>query len=164
MPDTVDPLGGSYYVEHLTLEYERRIDDIIGQVDSMGGSLAAVRDGFYQRALAKGAYREQCAVESGEQVVVGVNRFQSDEGQHVPTFKLDPGAAERQIAKLKAVRERRDAATVARTLAQLRVDCSTDRNVMPAVLDCVKAYATIGEIADVWRASFGVYIPESVRF
>ena len=164
VPDTVDPLGGSYYVEHLTLEYERRIDAIIRQVDSMGGSLAAVRDGFYQRALSQGAYREQCAVESGEQVVVGVNRFQSDEGQPVPTFKLDPGAAERQVAKLKAVRERRDAAAVARTLDRLKADCATDHNVMPAILECVKAYATIGEIADVWRGVFGVYVPETVRF
>ena len=82
----------------------------------------------------------------------------------MPTFKLDPGAAERQLAKLKAVRERRDAAAVARTLERLKADCATDRNVMPAILDCVKAYATIGEIADVWRGVFGVYVPETVRF
>ncbi|MDB5857237.1 MAG: mutA2 [Ramlibacter sp.] len=164
IPDTVDPLGGSYYVEHLTLTYEREIDAIIRQVDSMGGALAAVHDGFYQRALAKGAYREACAIESGEQVVVGVNRFQSDETQPVPTFKLDPGAAERQVAKLKAVRERRDGAAVIRTLADLHEVCKTGGNVMPAVVACVKVYATIGEIADVWREVFGVYVPESVRF
>jgi methylmalonyl-CoA mutase N-terminal domain/subunit len=164
VPDTVDPLGGSYYVEHLTLTYEREIDAIIRQVDGMGGALAAVHDGFYQRALAKGAYREACAIESGEQVVVGVNRFQSDETQPVPTFKLDPGAAERQVAKLKAVRERRDNAAVTRTLADLREVCKGGGNVMPAVVACVKVYATIGEIADVWRDAFGVYVPESVRF
>ncbi|MFN0184817.1 MAG: methylmalonyl-CoA mutase [Aquabacterium sp.] len=164
VPDTVDPLGGSYYVEHLTLEYERRIDAIIAEVDAMGGSLAAVRDGYFQRALSQGAYREACAIESGEQVVVGVNRFQADEAQPVPTFRVDPGAAERQVAKLQAVRARRDGAEVARTLAQLRQVCATDQNVMPAVLACVKAYATIGEIADVWRDAFGVYVPESVRF
>ena len=116
------------------------------------------------RALAQGAYREACAIESGEQVVVGVNRFQSEEGQPVPTFKVDPGAAERQIAKLKAVRARRDPAAVERTLAALRTECASDRNVMPATLECVKAYVTLGEIADVWRDAFGVYIPESVRF
>ncbi len=164
VPDTVDPLGGSYYLEHLTLQYERRIDAIIDQVDSMGGSLAAVRDGFFQRALSQGAYREACAIESGEQVVVGVNRFQSEEGQPVPTFKLDPGASDRQVAKLKAVRERRDNAAVTRTLADLRTVCASGANVMPAVVECVKVYATIGEIADVWRDVYGVYIPESVRF
>ncbi|NML45724.1 methylmalonyl-CoA mutase [Ramlibacter sp. G-1-2-2] len=164
IPDTVDPLGGSYFVEHLTLTYEREIEAIIRQVDAMGGALAAVHDGFYQRALAQGAYREACAIESGEQVVVGVNRFQSDEAQPVPTFKLDPGAAERQVAKLRAVRERRDAAEVQRTLARLREDCKAGVNVMPAVLAAVKAYATIGEIADVWRDAFGTYVPEAVRF
>jgi methylmalonyl-CoA mutase N-terminal domain/subunit len=164
IPDTVDPLGGSYYLENLTLEYEKRIDAIIAQVDKMGGSLSAVKDGFFQRALAQGAYREQCAVESGEQVVVGVNRFQSEEGQPVPTFKVDPGAADRQIAKLKQVRARRDGDAVAKGLHRLKDDCQANRNIMPATLECVKAYATIGEIADVWREVFGVYVPESVRF
>jgi methylmalonyl-CoA mutase N-terminal domain/subunit len=164
IPDTVDPLGGSYYLENLTLEYEKRIDAIIAQVDKMGGSLSAVKEGFFQRALAQGAYREQCAVESGEQVVVGVNRFQSEEGQPVPTFKVDPGAADRQIAKLKQVRARRDGTAVAKGLQRLKDDCQANRNIMPATLECVKAYATIGEIADVWREVFGVYVPESVRF
>lgn len=164
IPDTVDPLGGSYYVEHLTLTFERDIEAIIRQVDAMGGALAAVREGFYQRALAQGAYREASAIETGEQVVVGVNRFQSDEVQPVPTFKLDPGAAERQVAKLRAVRARRDAAAVQRTLARLRDDCKAGRNVMPAMLQAVKTYATIGEIADVWREVFGTYVPEAVRF
>jgi len=164
IPDTVDPLGGSYYLENLTLEYEKRIDAIIAQVDKMGGSLSAVKEGFFQRALAQGAYREQCAVESGEQVVVGVNRFQSEEGQPVPTFKVDPGAADRQIAKLKQVRARRDGDAVAKGLHRLKDDCQANRNIMPATLECVKAYATIGEIADVWREVFGVYVPESVRF
>lgn len=164
IPDTVDPLGGSYYLENLTLEYEKRIDAIIAQVDKMGGSLSAVKEGFFQRALAQGAYREQCAVESGEQVVVGVNRFQSEEGQPVPTFKVDPGAADRQIAKLKQVRARRDGDAVVKGLQRLKDDCQANRNIMPATLECVKAYATIGEIADVWREVFGVYVPESVRF
>jgi methylmalonyl-CoA mutase, N-terminal domain len=164
IPDTVDPLGGSYFVEHLTLTYEREIEAIIGKVDEMGGALAAVREGYYQRAISQGAYREACAIESGEQVVVGVNRFQLDEQQPVPTFRVDPGAAERQIAKLSAVRARRDAAAVEQTLNRLRQCCREGGNVMPAIVDCVKVYATIGEIADVWREVFGVYVPESVRF
>jgi methylmalonyl-CoA mutase N-terminal domain/subunit len=164
VPDTVDPLGGSYYVEHLTLAFERGIDAVIREVDAMGGALAATHNGYYQRALTQGAYREACALESGEQVQVGVNRFQSDEAQPVPTFRVDPGAAERQVAKLRAVRERRDAQAVRRTLAELHTACTSGANVMPAVLACVKTYATIGEIADVWREAFGTYVPESVRF
>jgi methylmalonyl-CoA mutase N-terminal domain/subunit len=164
IPDTVDPLGGSFYVEHLTLEFERGIEAVIREVDAMGGALAATRNGYYQRALTQGAYREACALESGEQVQVGVNRFQSDEAQPVPTFRVDPGAAERQVAKLRAVRERRDAEAVRRSLAALRTACAGGGNVMPAVLACVKTYATIGEIADVWRDAFGTYVPESVRF
>ncbi len=164
IPDTVDPLGGSYFVEHLTLTYEREIEAIIRKVDEMGGALAAVREGYYKRAISKGAYREACAIESGEQVVVGVNRFQSEESQPVPTFKLDPGAAERQVAKLAAVRAKRDGDEVRRTLANLHEACAAGRNVMPAIVECVKVYATIGEIADVWRDVFGVYVPESERF
>jgi len=165
VPDTVDPLGGSYYVESLTLDFERGINAIIAEVDAMGGALAAVREGYYQRALSQGAYREACAIEKGDQVVVGVNRYQSEEdGQPVPTFKLDPGASDRQIAKLQAVRARRDGAAVARTLAALREACAGGGNVMPAIVECVKTYATIGEISDVWREVFGVYVPESVRF
>jgi len=164
VPDTVDPLGGSYYVEHLTLSFEREIDSIIREVDAMGGALAAVRNGYYQRALSRGAYRESCAIESGDQVVVGVNRFQSEETQPVPTFKLDPGAAERQIAKLQAVRARRDAAAVRSGLEELRRACHAGDNVMPAIVACVKEYATIGEIADVWREVYGSYVPEAVRF
>ncbi|MCA3224286.1 MAG: methylmalonyl-CoA mutase [Burkholderiales bacterium] len=164
IPYTVDPLGGSYYVEHLTLQFERRIWEIIDGVDRMGGALVAVKNGYFSRALAQGAYREQCAVESGEQVIVGVNRFQSDEPRPTPVFKLDPTAAERQIAKLQAVRARRDGAAVQAALAQLGADCASERNVMPAVLRCVKAYATVGEICQVWREVFGEYVPEAMRF
>ena len=163
IPYTVDPLGGSYYVESLTAEFEKRIWDTIRQVDEMGGALEAVRKGFFQKALAQGAYREQCAVERGDQIVVGVNRFQVEEQQAVPVFKLDSTVAERQIAKLKAVREKRGNAAVTASLAQLKNDCVSGANVMPAVLACVKAYATVGEISQVWREAFGEYVPESMR-
>ncbi len=164
VPYTVDPLGGSYYVETLTAEFEHRIWATIEEVDRMGGALQAARQGYFQRALAEGAYREQCAVESGEQVIVGVNQFQADEGRPVPLFKLDPDVASRQTAKVEAVRERRDNVAVTAALAHLREVCRGPANVMPAVLDCVRAYATVGEIAQVWRDVFGEYVPESVRF
>ncbi|MGE0314446.1 MAG: methylmalonyl-CoA mutase [Lautropia sp.] len=164
IPDTVDPLGGSYYVEALTSEFERRIDETVREVDAMGGALEAVRKGWFQKALAQGAYREQCAVERGDQVIVGVNRFQSDEPDPIPTFKHDPTVTDRQIAKLQAMRAKRDGAKVERTLARLRADCASGTNVMPAVLECVKAYVTIGEIGQVWREVFGEYVPETMRF
>ena len=163
IPYTVDPLGGSYYVESLTCEFEKRILETIRQVDEMGGALAAVRKGFFQKALAQGAYREQCAVERGDQIVVGVNKFQSDEQQPLPVFKLDPTVAERQIAKLQAVREKRDHAAVRTSLATLKQDCLSGANVMPTVLACVKQYVTVGEIGQVWREAFGEYVPESMR-
>ena len=163
IPYTADPLGGSYYVESLTKEFERRIEETIRQVDGMGGALEAAKKGWFQKALAQGAYREQCAVERGDQVIVGVNRFQSDEPQPVPVFKHDPTVAERQVAKLQAVRARRDKAAVEQALTRLRQDCSSGANVMPAVLACVKAYATVGEICQVWRAAFGEYLPETMR-
>lgn len=164
IPYTADPLGGSYFVENLTLEFEKRIWDIVKQVDAMGGALEATRKGWFQRAIAQGAYREQCAVESGDQVVVGVNRFQVEEQQPIPVFKLDPKAAEKQIGKLQALRARRDNAAVEATLARLRVACAGTGNVMPMVVDCVRAYATVGEISQVWREVFGEYVPEAMRF
>lgn len=164
IPYTVDPLGGSYYVETLTKEFERRIEATIGQVDEMGGALEAVRKGWFQNALAQGAYREQCAVESGEQVIVGLNRFQSEEPRPVPVFKLDPTVAQRQIAKLQAMRARRNGTAVKNSLARLERDCASGVNVMPSVVECVKAYATVGEIGQVWRQVFGEYVPETMRF
>ncbi|MGD9762820.1 MAG: methylmalonyl-CoA mutase [Candidatus Binatia bacterium] len=164
VPYTVDPLGGSYYVESLTLEFERQIAEIIATIDRMGGAIEAAKNGFVAGALARGAYREQCAVERGDQVIVGVNRFQCEGERPIPVFKLDPGAAERQIAKLQALRARRDGAAVARALGRLQNVCATDENVMDAVLECVQTYATVGEICDVWRRVYGEYVPETVRF
>ena len=163
IPYTVDPLGGSYYVESLTKEFEQRIWDTIRLVDEMGGAVEATRKGYFQRELAQGAYRNQCAIESGAEVIVGVNQFQVEEPEQVPVFKLDPDAATRQIAKLQEVRARRDNAAVQKALARLRQDATAGANVMPATLDCVRAYTTVGEIGQVWREVFGEYVPESVR-
>jgi methylmalonyl-CoA mutase N-terminal domain/subunit len=164
VPSTVDPLGGSYYVEDLTAEFETRILDIIHRVDEMGGAAAATRHGFFQQALAEGAYREQQAIESNEKLIVGVNSFESEEETPVPIFELDRGAVDRQLNRLRRVREERDGEAAGRALARLRATCETDRNVVPAVLECVKAYATTGEVADVWRSVFGEYVSETVRF
>jgi methylmalonyl-CoA mutase N-terminal domain/subunit len=164
IPYTVDPLGGSYYVESLTKEFERQIDEIIGVVDDMGGSLAAARRGWFQRELAAGAYEEQCEVEDGRRIIVGVNAFRSDDADPTPVFKIDPGASERQIKKVTSLRESRNGEETRQALDRLRRVCATDENVMPAVIDCVKAFATVGEISDVWRECFGEYQLEAQRF
>jgi methylmalonyl-CoA mutase, N-terminal domain len=130
----------------------------------MGGAIAAAKAGWFQRQLAQGAYREQCRVESGEQVVVGVNAFKSSEPQPAQIFKVNPNAAERQLAKLRELRTTRDQKAVDRTLARLRADCAEGVNVMPAMIEAVKVFATIGEIGQLWREVYGEYLPESVRF
>jgi methylmalonyl-CoA mutase N-terminal domain/subunit len=164
IPYTVDPLGGSYYVETLTKEFEDRIWQTIREVDGMGGAIAATKQGWFQRRLAEGAYRDQCAIERGENLVVGVNAFKVDEPEQTPVFKLDPTVAERQVAKLEELRRKRDGAKVTRTLEALRKVCASKDNVMPAVLDCVKSFATVGEIGQVWREVYGNYAPETQRF
>jgi methylmalonyl-CoA mutase N-terminal domain/subunit len=164
IPYTVDPLGGSYYVEYLTKEFEERIYDIIKRCDEMGGAIEGARSGWFQRQLASGAYREQCRVESGEQIVVGVNAFKVDEPAPEQVFRVDPGAAERQVAKLQALRARRDQKAVDAALAKLREDCTSGANVMPATVEAAKSFATVGDICQVWREVFGEYVPQSERF
>ena len=164
IPYTVDPLGGSYYVESLTKEFEERIWETVRKVDEMGGAIAAAKVGWFQRQLAQGAYREQCRVESGEQIIVGVNAFKSNEPQPAQVFKVNPGAAEHQLSKVRALRASRDQKAVDRTLARLRQDCGEGVNIMPAMIGATKAFATIGEIGQLWREVYGDYVPESVRF
>lgn len=163
VPDTADPLGGSYYLETLTDEFRRRIWEEIAKVDEMGGAIEATRRGYFQHELAEGAYRDQVAVDSGTKVIVGVNRFQIDEEPELPVFEPDLTAIERQNARLEQTRRERDGAAVEAALGRLRDVCATEENVMPAVIECVEAYATTGEVADVWRAVFGSYREEAMR-
>ncbi len=163
VPYTVDPLGGSYYVESLTREFRDRIWEEVARVDEMGGAVEATRRSYFQQALADGAYRDQVAVDSGEKVIVGVNRFQVDEEPALPVFEADQGSIDRQIARLERTRRERDKAAVLASLARLQDVSATNENVMPTVLECVEAYATTGEIADVWRSVFGEYRSEATR-
>ena len=147
VPYTVDPLGGSYYVETLTKEFEDRIWQTIREVDSMGGAIAATKQGWFQRRLAEGAYRDQCAIERGENIVVGVNAFKVDEPEHPAGVQARPDRRQNvRSPNWRNLRRKRDNATVTRTLDELRKVCASKDNVMPAVLDCVKAFATVGEI------------------
>jgi methylmalonyl-CoA mutase N-terminal domain/subunit len=152
----VDPLGGSYFLEKLTMETEAAANRYIRRIDEMGGMIPAIEAGFPQTEIAAASYRYQCEVEAQERVVVGVNRFQSD-GQPLELLHIDETSARHQEAKLAALRARRDRGRVDRALDQLKRAAEGTENTMPRLLDAVRAYATLGEICDALRAVFGTY-------
>jgi len=160
--DTVDPLAGSYYVEHLTNEIERRAQAYLDRIEQLGGALRAIELGFIQQEIQESAYRYQKAVESGEQVIVGVNEYVVAEEHRPRLLKVDPAVGERQRARLAALRARRDGEAVGQCLAALEAAARGTENLMPHFLRCVEAYATLGEICDVLRRVFGEYRPESL--
>jgi len=155
--DTVDPLAGSYIIEHLTNEIERRAQAYLEKIDALGGALAAIERGFIQKEIAESAYRHQKAVEAEERTIVGVNRFATAEEQKLKRLIINPAAAEQQIARLKALRERRDQEKVRSTLSRLRDAARGTETLVPIILECVEAYATLGEICDVLRKVLGEY-------
>jgi methylmalonyl-CoA mutase N-terminal domain/subunit len=154
--DTPDPLGGSYFLERLTFETERAAKDYIQRIDGMGGMIPAIEAGFPQSEIAAASYRYQREVESRERVIVGVNRFQSDD-QPIELLQIDETAGRHQCAKLAALRKRRDQARVQRSLDALKRAAEGTENTMPHILDAVRAYATLGEICDALRGVFGSY-------
>jgi methylmalonyl-CoA mutase N-terminal domain/subunit len=155
--DVVDPLGGSYYIESLTDEIERQVRGYLDRIEAMGGALGAIASGYFQRELAEGAYRHQREVETGERVVVGVNRFRSDEETPVPIFRSNPEGERRQIARLRELRARRDQREAAAALEELRRATEANANSVPALRRCVRAYCTIGEMCAELRAIYGEY-------
>jgi methylmalonyl-CoA mutase N-terminal domain/subunit len=154
--DTPDPLGGSYFLERLTFETERAAKDYIQRIDGMGGMIPAIEAGFPQSEIAAASYRYQREVESRERVIVGVNRFQSDD-QPIELLQIDETAGRHQCAKLAALRKRRDQARVQRSLDALKRAAEGTENTIPHILDAVRAYATLGEICDALRGVFGSY-------
>jgi methylmalonyl-CoA mutase N-terminal domain/subunit len=155
--NTVDPIAGSYAIEKLTNEIESGAEEYIAKIDAMGGMLRAVEAGFVQQEIQKAAYEYQQAVDSGEQVVVGVNRFQADEERPIPTLQIDPAVEAAQIARLNALRARRDTTKTKSALAEIERRARTTENLMPAILQAVESYATVGEISDALRRAFGEY-------
>jgi len=151
-----DPLGGSYFVEKLTLETEAAANQYIGRIDGMGGMIAAIEAGFPQKEIAAASYRYQREVETGARTIVGVNRFQS-ENQPIELLQIGESAGRLQEAKLAALRQRRDNHRVRMTLDALSRAAEGTENTMPRILDAVRAYATLGEIMDALRAVFGTY-------
>ena len=163
--DVVDPMAGSYYVESLTNELIARAGALIEQVDDMGGSIAAIESGWMQSRIADSAYGAQQAIESGEQVVVGVNAFaeSNDGGVTIPLQRVDESVEREQVKRLNAFRGARDAASVEERLADIRRAAATRENLMPHFVDAVDAGATLGEVCNVLRDVFGVYrAPEIV--
>ncbi|HEX3744954.1 MAG TPA: methylmalonyl-CoA mutase family protein [Bryobacteraceae bacterium] len=154
--NTPDPLGGSYFVEKLTLDIEAAANDYIRRIDEMGGMVAAIEAGFPQSEIAAASYRYQCEVEAGERTIVGVNRFQQDD-QPIELLQIGENSARHQCEKLDRLRARRDQARVTQTLDALKSAAQGSENTMPCILDAVRAYATLGEICDALRAVFGTY-------
>ncbi|MHB8928557.1 MAG: acyl-CoA mutase large subunit family protein [Bacillota bacterium] len=155
--DTIDPLGGSYYIEGLTDRIEQEAGRYIEKIDAMGGAPAAIERGFVQAEIQDSAYRYQLDVESGERVIVGVNKFQVEEKEPRGLLRVDPEVAVRQNGKLARLKARRDGAAVAGRLETLERTARGKENLMPAIYECVKVYATLGEISDVLRKVFGEY-------
>jgi methylmalonyl-CoA mutase N-terminal domain/subunit len=157
VPNTVDPLAGSYFVEKLTLETERACWDYFERIDGMGGMVAAVEKGFPQREIHEAAYVYQQQLERKEKTIVGVNEFVTDEKRPIEILVIDETVAHRQNAQLAELRRTRDNARVASTLEAMSGAAGTDRNLMPYILECVRAYASLGEMCDVLRRVFGTY-------
>jgi methylmalonyl-CoA mutase N-terminal domain/subunit len=156
-PQTVDPLAGSYYIEALTNEIEKRAAEYLGKIEVMGGMLKAIERGFVQQEIQNAAYEYQQAVDRGDAVVVGVNRFGIDEEKPIPTQKIDPALEPKQIERVRALRSRRDSAAWKTALASVETAARSAENVMPRILAAVEAYATVGEISDAMRRVFGEY-------
>ena len=154
--ETVDPLAGSYYVESLTDSLEEKATDYIQRIDDMGGALAALEQGYQMREIHDSAFRLQREVEEGKRVVVGVNKYQSEAPPIEKLQNINPEETKRQIGRLHRVRRERDDTVVRTSLARLKDVASGEENTMPAILECVEAYSTVGEIADVFRHVFGV--------
>jgi methylmalonyl-CoA mutase, N-terminal domain len=154
--ETPDPLAGSYFVETLTSELEAAAGEYLREIDALGGTLAAIEAGFQQRQIQEAAYRVQQEVERGDRIVVGVNRYVDDAPASGPVIqRIDPAAERRQIDGVRRVRAERDATAWGAAMRRLDAAAGSDENVMPALIDAVRAYATVGEISDRLRAAFG---------
>ncbi len=155
--DAIDPLAGSYLIEQLTDEMERRALDYIQRIDLMGGALAAIEAGFVQSEIQEAAYEYQKRVERGEEIVVGVNAFQVDEKMDLEQLKVDPAVEESQRQRLKALRQQRDGDRVNELLERLEEAARGSENLMPLFIECVEHEVTLGEICGVLRGVWGEY-------
>jgi methylmalonyl-CoA mutase N-terminal domain/subunit len=155
--DTVDPLGGAYFLEHLTDEIEKRATAYLDRIDEDGGAVAAIERGYIQKEIQESAYDYQRSVETGEQIVVGLNQFQQEESPPTDLLRVDPGVRKAQVNALEKLKTERDGTAVEDALSRLK-SCAQGRdNIMPPIMDAVRSYATLGEICDTLREVFGEY-------
>jgi methylmalonyl-CoA mutase N-terminal domain/subunit len=155
--DTVDPLGGSYYVEWLTNQIEDRVAEYIAEIDKMGGALKAIEKGYMQREISNSAYNYQRAVDSGEQVIIGVNKFTTPAERELKILEISAETAGKQVERLKRLKQERDSKRVNEMLHGVRDVAGSNQNIMPILVEAVKAYATVGEISDALRDVFGEF-------
>jgi methylmalonyl-CoA mutase N-terminal domain/subunit len=155
--NTVDPFAGSYYIETLTNRIEEGATELLARIDAVGGTLAAIETGYIQRQIQDSAYKAQLAVDTGEAVIVGVNRYQTDEPDRIEVFSLDPALEQSQADRVRQLRARRDGARWQSALAAVRSAAETTENLVPVIIASVEAEATVGEIADTLRQAFGEY-------
>jgi methylmalonyl-CoA mutase, N-terminal domain len=155
--NTIDPVAGSYAIEALTAQIENGAKAYLEKIDSMRGMLQAIEAGYVQKEIQKAAFDYQRAVESKEQIVVGVNEFRAEEQRQIPTLRIDPALEREQVARLRDLRNRRDSGKTKAALAELARCASGSGNLVPAILNAVESYATVGEISDTLRSRFGEY-------
>jgi len=155
---TIDPLGGSYYLEDLTNRLEQEAYDYFGRIRDLGGVIEAINENFFQREIAEASFRFQSEVESGDRVIVGVNRFEDTDERELEILKIDAALERKQIERVQALRVRRDSAAVSSALARLKQGAAAaDTNLMPAIIDASRAYVTMGEMCDALRETWGVW-------
>ena len=155
---TIDPLGGSYYLEDLTNRLEQEAYDYFGRIRDLGGVVEAIKENFFQREIAEASFRFQSEVESGDRVIVGVNRFEDTDERELEILKIDAALERKQIERVQALRARRDSAAVSSALARLKQGAAeADTNLMPAIIDASRAYVTMGEMCDALRETWGVW-------
>jgi methylmalonyl-CoA mutase N-terminal domain/subunit len=156
--NTIDPLGGSYYVEQLTNELERQAYDYFDRIEKLGGVVEAIKQNFFQREIAEASFRYQSEVESRQRIVVGVNRYVLEDEQPIEILKVDAALEQEQIDRVRALRGRRDSAAVEAALARLSDDAAhDDRNLMSPIIDASRAHVTMGEMCDALREVWGVW-------
>jgi methylmalonyl-CoA mutase N-terminal domain/subunit len=155
--DTADPFAGSYYIEHLTHEMEQQAMELIGKVDALGGSPAAIESGFMQEEIARSAYAYQKSIEEGRRIIVGLNKYQSAQGDEIPILKVDDQIRREQMEKLASFKKNRDNSISSKSLESLSQKATAGENIMPAVIESVENNATLGEIAHTLRKIYGEF-------
>ena len=162
MPNVIDPLGGSWAIEALTDRIETEADAYIRKIDDLGGILRAIETGYPQKEIADSAYRYQMQLEKGEKTIVGINKYVNDDAVKIPTLKISDEVESSQRERLAAIKGKRDGEKVDACLAAIRQSAQDGTNCFPAVLDAVKAYASLQEVCDVFRGVWGEYTEPSI--